>query len=191
MCMKVESPITATIFLSLSASAAALVEAERHAHRGAHRDAGIERVPRVAEAERVAADVAGDGDVAQLRQRVIDAEVRAGHAHRRRPREDRQRRSGACRFLRRLDDFPPSRRPMAGLRTCGASSPCRGRISFADDLDACALTSVSSSGSTSSTTTHCSTRRREGTDLLEQGRIGKAELEYRRLRIGFPRTMCM
>ena len=70
---------------------AALVETMRHAHRCAHRDAGVKRVPRMAGPQRVAADVAGNGDVAQLREGVIDAKVRAGHAHRRRARENGHR----------------------------------------------------------------------------------------------------
>ena len=80
--------------LVLVGFAAPLVHAERNAHRGAHRDAGVEGVPRMAGAQRVAADVARDVEVAHLRQGVIDAQVRAGHAHGRRPREDlgRQRR---------------------------------------------------------------------------------------------------
>ena len=71
---------------------AALVETERHTHRGTHRNAGIKRIPRLPEAERVTTDIARNGDVSQLRQGVIDAKVRAGHTHRRRPWKNLHRR---------------------------------------------------------------------------------------------------
>jgi hypothetical protein len=112
--------------LVLVGVAAPLVEAERHAHRGAHRDAGVERVPRVAGAQRVAADVAGDGEVAHLRQRVIDAQVRAGHAHRRRPRK-RPAAARSAAFRHRLAKQAGDRRrqhlrrQFAGAAGC----PCR------------------------------------------------------------------
>ena len=65
----------------------ALVETERNAHRGPHGNRGVQRIPGMAGTQRITADIAGNGQVADLRQRVINAEVRAGHAHRRRPRE--------------------------------------------------------------------------------------------------------
>ena len=70
------------------AFAAPFVQPQRNAHRGAHRDAGVERIPRRTEAQRVTTDVAGDRGVAHLRQGVIHAEVRAGGAQGRRAGKD-------------------------------------------------------------------------------------------------------
>ena len=77
--------------LVLVRRAAALVQAQGHAHGGAHGDAGIEGVPGMTGAQGVAANVAGDLGVLNLGQAVIDAQVRAGHAHGRRPWEDLDR----------------------------------------------------------------------------------------------------
>ena len=178
--MKVESPITATIFLSFSDSLRPLVEAVRHAHRRAHRDARVERVPRLAETERIAADVAGNGDVAQLRQRVIDAQVRAGDAHRRRPRKDLHRR-GRCDFRQRLAEQARDRRLEHGRRQFADARQdvladrrdalrldfgFDQRLDFLDDDQSIALL-------------------RETAHQRERHRVGKAELQNRRVGEGF------
>ena len=136
MCRKVESPITARMRLSLSASPRPLSRPRAMPIEAPIEMRGVERVPRMAGAQRVAADVAGDGEVLQLRQRVIDAEVRAGDAHRRRPREDlhrRGRRVGLPARARRAGGRWP------GFSTFGASSPWRGRMSLPMTGDALRL----------------------------------------------------
>jgi hypothetical protein len=131
--------------------AAPLVEPERYAHRGAHRDRRCRAHSmggrRPACSSRCRRKWSG---CLHLRQRVIDAEVRAGHAHRRRPWKDR--RHGA---VGKAAGTPsPSRRAMAGFSTFGASSPCAAGCPCRVHGDAPRPSvRVSTSGSTSSTTT--------------------------------------
>ena len=91
VCRKVESPMTASTGLAAASPSKRLHHAVRHAERGAHRDDAVHRVPRLAAAERVAADVAADDGVLELPEPEVHAHVRAAGAQGRRTREDARR----------------------------------------------------------------------------------------------------
>jgi len=64
------------------------VHAVGHAQRGAHAGAGVQRVPGVAGAEGIAADITDDVEVANVGERKVRAKMRAGGTHGWRARED-------------------------------------------------------------------------------------------------------
>ncbi len=117
--------------LVLVGFATALVHAQGDAHRGAHRDAGVHSLPGVAGAQRVAADIPGNVEVADLRQRVIDAEVGASDAHGWRPREDLHRHDRAQYWHRFAEQFGNG-----GLQHVGGQFALQRQDFLADDRDA-------------------------------------------------------
>ncbi len=128
----------------------------------------------------IAADVAGDGDVAHLGQGVIDAQVGAGHAHGGRPREHLHRRhrgDGRHRFAAQLGD--------GGLEHGRRQLADAGQDVLAVQGDALGLQLGFQQGLHLFHHHHFVAQGRQFAALVDGCRAGEAELEHRCLGEGF------